>query len=171
MVVGFLLSLVTTFGYVGIFFASLIGNASIILPLPSAVLIFLGGKFLNPLVVGIVAAVGGSIGELTAYALGAGGGYLAKKRKNKKEIRKMKKKNSDWFVRANKWFKNHNGFVIVFIFSVLPLPHDVIGIICGAIKYDVKKFFLATLLGRLIMYTIIAYAGFYGLDIIMNYFS
>jgi membrane protein YqaA with SNARE-associated domain len=172
MVMAFLLGLVNTFGYLGIFLASLIGNASIILPLPSAIFIFIGGKFLNPFLVGIVAAIGGAIGELTAYALGAGGGGLFKKGKGKRknEIKKMKKKEGGWFIRANKWFQSHNGFLIVFIFSVLPLPHDVIGIICGAIRYDIKKFFIATLLGRLVMYTFIAYAGYYGLGFAANYF-
>ena len=164
MVAEFFISLVQTLGYAGVFMASLLGNASIIFPLPSAIFIFIGGKFLNPLLVGIVAAVGGSIGEMTAYGLGMGGNYFAKKQKKNKKY-------SEWFKRGNRWFKHHNGFLIVFVFSVIPLPHDVIGILCGAIRYDAKKFFLATLIGRVIMYTAIAYAGFYGLGAVTNYFS
>ncbi len=164
MVAEFFLGLIAAFGYAGVFLASLIGNASIILPLPSAIIIFFAGKILDPLLVGVVAAIGGAIGEMTAYALGAGGNYLAEKKKMAR-----KKGLAAWFTRGNAWFRKHNGFLIVFAFSVVPLPHDVIGIICGAIKYDWKKFFAATLLGKIILYTAIAYAGFYGVEFFMNF--
>jgi membrane protein DedA with SNARE-associated domain len=166
----FLISLVYAFGYLGLFAASLIGSASVILPVPIFLLIFVAGSLLNPLLVGIIAGIGSAIGELTSYAVGLGGRKLLDKGKKKKKPAKAEGA-SKWFMRAEAWMKKRGGFVVIFIFAVTPLPDDVIGIICGGIKYDIKKYFIACLLGKLILSLFIAYAGFYGVGWILNYLN
>ncbi|HLD85636.1 MAG TPA: DedA family protein, partial [archaeon] len=64
MVAEFLIALIQTFGYLGVFLAMLIVNASVFLPLPGFVIIVAAAAFLNPLLVGVAAALGGAIGEL-----------------------------------------------------------------------------------------------------------
>src|SRR3712207_5243916 len=64
------------YGYAGIFLVTLIGNASLVLPAPAFLAAFAGGGVFNPLVVGIVAAGGATLGELTGYLAGASGGGL-----------------------------------------------------------------------------------------------
>ena len=67
-----IVGLVHTFGYLGVFLASLIGSATIILPVPSFALVIAAGSQLDPLWVGIISGAGAAIGELTGYGLGYG---------------------------------------------------------------------------------------------------
>jgi len=55
------------YGYLGTFFLSMFTNATIILPMPSILMIIPLGATFNPLYIGLVAGVGGAIGEMTAY--------------------------------------------------------------------------------------------------------
>ncbi|MFC2143581.1 YqaA family protein [Candidatus Aenigmatarchaeota archaeon] len=159
MVVEFIISMVYSMGYFGLFLASLISSASVILPVPGFLIVITAGTFLNPFLVGIVAAIGAAIGELTAYGVGFAG---------EKAFLKLKKK-KNWkreFERAEKWFEKHSGFFVVIVFAATPLPFDAIGIFCGVVKYDIKKFFIATLIGKLIANIALAYLGFLGITII-----
>ncbi len=168
MVLEFLLGLVHAFGYLGVFLGSLIGSASIFLPVPSFLFVFLAGKLLDPFWVAIVSGFGSAIGELTAYGIGLGIIYgkkkLSKKRKRKKGGRK-------WLEKIKQSFHGRYGFFLIIIFAATPLPDDIIGLYCGAIKYSIRKFFIATLVGKIILGFLLAYSGFYSLDALANYFS
>lgn len=148
--------LTETWGYLGIFIVNFVGSATIFLPFPAFLITFTAAAFLNPWLVGIISGVGSAIGELTGYALGRGGGKLLDK--HQKKILK----------RTERWTKKHGVFPVIFLFALTPLPDDIIGIIAGVIKYDIKYFFLATVLGKIILYTAIAWAGFYGINSIMG---
>ena len=163
----FLISLVVSLGYLGVFLASLIGSASIFLPLPSFLIVTAAGTTLNPVLVGIAAGFGSAIGELVGYAIGLG--LLYGKRKVSKRPAKKAKQNKYYKI-VKSWFSKKRGPAIIFIFALTPLPDDVVGVVCGAIKYDVKKFFLATLAGKIILHVALAYAGLYGIDIIRSIF-
>jgi membrane protein DedA with SNARE-associated domain len=146
-------------GYLGIFLVSLIGNASIILPVPSFIIVFTFGAILNPWLVGIVGAAGATIGELTGYFLGRGG-RRALRKKYGKQIRM-----------AEKWIEKYSIFLVIVVFSATPLPSDVAGALAGVVKYDMRKFLLATFMGRTIAYLILAFAGFYGLNYVLGLFG
>jgi len=146
------LILVQTFSYLGIFFVSMIASAGIIFPIPGFAVIFAAGAALHPLGIGIAAGIGAAIGELTGYGLG----WSSKKiliKKYKKQLEEIKE-----------LFKKWGGSFIIFLFAVLPLPFDIIGIFCGNIGWGIKRFFIITLLGKIIKYSIVAYAGFYTFD-------
>ena len=151
--------LVTTYGYLGIFLISLISYASIILPLPSSIFVFGAGAVLNPTLVGLVAAVGSAIGEISGYVVGLGGRKVIE--------RKWKKSIGD----VEKLFQKYGGFLIIIIFGATPLPDDIVGIFAGTIKYPFKKYFIATLIGKLILNLALAYSGFYGISWVLNMFS
>jgi membrane protein YqaA with SNARE-associated domain len=142
-------------GYVGIFLVSLVSNASIILPLPNIVFVFALGAVLNPWLLGLVAGAGAALGETTGYVLGRGG------------RKAVKGKEWKWLKRAEKWAKSRGMFPVVFIFAASPLPDDVTGILCGMIKYDFRKFLLASLLGKVVFHVAVAWAGFYGLQYVL----
>lgn len=144
-------SFAETWGYLGIFAISFIGNASIIFPLPSAIIVFAFGSILNPWLLGLSAGIAAALGELTGYFLGRGGGKL------------LNKKQKKIFEKTRKWAEKHGIFPIIILFAAAPLPDDITGILAGIMKYDVKKFLAATLIGKLIFYTILAWAGFYGM--------
>lgn len=143
-------SIAETWGYTGIFFVSLIGNATIILPVPSQIIVMYFGSVLNPWVVGVIAGIGAGIGELTGYALGRGGKRIIEK-KHEKLLRSIKI-----------WFEKIGMFPLLIFFAMTPLPDDVTGILGGMIRYDIKKFLLAVTMGKVILHVVIAWAGFYG---------
>ena len=154
----FLEALVLSHGYLGAFLTGFLSSFTLFIPSPAFFVIFLLGSKLNPLLLGISAGLGSAIGEMVSYFAGYGVTVIAKKyRKNLNGIRKS--------------FHRYKPTVVIFIFAATPLPFDLVGILCGAIRYDKKKFFLATLAGKLVKFTFIAYAGFYSVEWIVNYFK
>ncbi|MBU0953078.1 MAG: VTT domain-containing protein [Nanoarchaeota archaeon] len=153
-------SLIGTYGYVGLFAVNLIGSATIILPLlPGFLFVFAFGATLDPWLIALSAGAGAALGELTGYAVGKGGGAV------------LEWKHNSWLKRAEKWSNSHGIFPVIFIFAATPLPADVIGILAGVIDYDVKRFLLASFLGKFVQFAILAWAGFYSLSWILPYFG
>jgi len=141
---------VHAWGYLGLFAVSLIGNASLFFPVPSYAVVVAAGAFMNPWLVGIVTGLGAAIGELVGYGIGYGGSK-AIERKHKKLLGK-----------ANSWAERHGMFSVILLFAATPLPDDVIGLLAGAIKYSAKRFFAATLTGKIIAHVALAWTGVFG---------
>lgn len=155
----FFVSLIETYGYFGIFLVSLTEASTIVFPLPFSIIIFTAGAILNPFLVGLSAGLGASIGEFTGYVLGFGGRKVIEKR-YKKDIRK-----------AEKLFQKYGGFLVIILFAATPLPDDIVGILGGTLNYPLKKFFIAVLIGKIILNLALAYGGFYGIKWILQIFS
>lgn len=64
------------FGYVGIFLASLLTNASLLLPVPGVLITSAMGAVFNPLLVALAAGGGATIGEISGYLAGFSGREL-----------------------------------------------------------------------------------------------
>jgi len=146
------------YGYLGVFLINLIASLTIIFPLPAAAFVFGLGAVLNPFLIGLASGVGAAIGEFTGYGLGIGSRKILKK-KWKRQIDE-----------TQKLFAKYGGFFVIFIFAATPLPDDIAGIVAGIFKYPVKKYFLAVLIGKIVLNVVIAYAGFYGIKEILGYF-
>jgi len=159
VVLEFFQYLISAYGYLGIFLISLISYASIIFPIPSSIFVFGSGAVLDPLLVGISAALGSAIGEVSGYVLGLGG---------RKVIGKKWKKTID---STEKLFQKYGGFLIIILFGATPLPDDIVGIFAGTVRYPFKKYFVATLIGKLILNLVLAYSGFYGIRWILDVFA
>ena len=151
--------LIGALGYLGLFLASLISTSTVIFPLPGYILIFIFGGILNPWFVALFSAFGAALGEGVSYGLGRGGGYIFKKKQEK------------YFLRAKEWFNKNRGFAVIVIFAATPLPFDVVGIISGTLNYNLKKFLLATFLGKLIAALALSFGGFYSIKWILNVFN
>lgn len=151
--------LIQTLGYLGLLIVGLIGSATIFLPLPIAVLVFIFGGILNPLLVAFFSALGCAFGELTGYGLGRGGNKVLKKKYER--VLKI----------GERWFEKGKGFFCIFFFAATPLPFDIVGLLGGMFNYSIKKFILASFLGKLIMNLILAFGGFYGINWILNIFK
>ncbi|MEM7825621.1 MAG: VTT domain-containing protein [Candidatus Aenigmatarchaeota archaeon] len=135
------------FSYPAILFLSFLGTSTIFLPLPIYLVIFFSKELgLHPFLVGLSAGIGSTLGEFTGYGLGYGG-------------RKLIKKKSKWLKTAEQWFKK-NGFITILIFALTPLPDDIVGIIGGITKYDIKKFFIASFIGKTFLCLAISYLGY-----------
>lgn len=151
--------IIQTLGYPGLFFVNLISCSSVFFPLPGYLLVFIFGGILNPFWVAFFSSLGAAFGELVSYGVGRGGGYI------------LKQKQEKYFEKGNEWFKRGKGFWAVIIFAATPLPFDVIGLLAGIFSYSPKKFILATFLGKMMVYSILAFGGFYGINWILNIFK
>jgi membrane protein YqaA with SNARE-associated domain len=67
-------------------------------------------------------------------------------------------------------FEKYGGFLALIIFAATPLPDDIAGIIAGFLKYDLKRFFAAVLIGKVIFHLVLAYGGYYGINSLLKYF-
>jgi len=148
---------VSKWGYIGIFLVSLVSSASILLPIPNFILIFTFGSTLNPFLVALLASAGSTIGETTGYILGLGGKEILEK-KYRRQLKRMKK-----------MFEKYGSIVWIIILGASPLPDDIAGVFCGVIKYDFKKYFIATFIGKFILYLILAYSGHYSIGWVLDY--
>jgi len=132
-------------GYSGIFFISLAGNASIVLPTPAPLAAFAGGSIFNPFVAGLIAALGAAFGELSSYLVGLSGMPLV-------ENREAYQKVSGWMARY--------GYRAIFVLAVVPTPlFDIAGILAGAMRLSLPRYFLVTLAGKIIKFVTIALLG------------
>jgi membrane protein YqaA with SNARE-associated domain len=152
-------SIALAYGYLGVFLINAIASATIFFPLPAFALTFALGAVLNPWLLGLSAGLGSAIGELTGYLLGYGGQEALKKRYRK------------WLNRANAFAQKRGMFPAILLIAASPIPTDIVGILAGVAKYSPKKFFLAMAIGKIIKYTLIAWAGFYGLRWIAGLFG
>ena len=133
------------YGYAGVFLISLLGNATVVLPVPSLAIVFAGGGVLNPLLVGLVAGLGEPIGELTGYLAGYGGSAVLPK--------------GDRTVRM-RGFMERRGMLTIFVLSAIPNPlFDLAGMTAGVLHFPVHKFLIACWLGKTLKAVLIAYLG------------
>lgn len=135
-------------GYLGAFLIGLIGNATVILPMPSLLLLFALGVTFNPVLIGVVGAAGGTFGELTGYAVGLSGHYMVG---NNRMLRL-----------ARLWMKRW-GSLALFVFALVPvLPMDVAGIAAGMVRFKIWKFLVAVFLGKAILYALVTLGSVWG---------
>lgn len=133
------------YGVFGIFIISILGNATVIIPAPVILSAFVGGSIYNPVIVGLVVALGATIGELTGFMAGVGGQAVITEGKYYKTVEK-------WMTKS--------GFLTIFVLAAIPNPlFDLAGIFAGATGYPIKKFLLATFLGKSVKFLTVALLG------------
>lgn len=138
-------------GYPALFIVSLVGNASVILPLPVILAVCSGGAFLNPLLAGIVGGIGTALGETTGYLAGFSGSALAQR--------------SRVFQRIHPWVRRR-GWIVVLAFALFPNPlFDIVGLAAGALRMPLWQFLPATLAGKTIRSIGVAFACSLGYDL------
>ena len=138
------------FGYAGLFLVVFLSSSTVLIPFISIEpLIFFAGSLLDPVAVGLVAGFASGLGEMIGYYSGRLG-------------EKIIFRERQWGPRTDLFksrFKKF-GFFAVFFFAAIPLvPYDVVGLYCGAMKYDIRKFFVATLVGKTIRTLALAIVG------------
>jgi membrane protein YqaA with SNARE-associated domain len=158
--VGWLESFARQYGYLGIFLISLLGSTSVIIPIPSSVVIFIlaGQPTFDPLFIAVAAGAGAAIGELSGYLIGLGGRrVIGEKYKKKMDI-------------LTKLFKRF-GPIVIFVFALTPLPDDLLFIPLGVMRYKILHAFIPALLGKFVSNLIIAYAGRLSIEVIRDIFG
>ena len=133
------------FGYAGVFTIMLVSNATVILPAPSWLFVLATSNALNPVLLGLVAAIGASIGELTGYLAGYAGRDTIE--------------NRFWYRRVVRLMARYGAWIIV-ILGAIPNPiFDVAGIAAGALRVPAWKFLAAAIVGKTIRFVLLALLG------------
>ncbi|NJN16305.1 MAG: VTT domain-containing protein [Oscillochloris sp.] len=136
-----------SFGYLGAFGSAALANATVLVPVPYYPLLLRLSQSFNPFGVGLAAAAGSVIGELTAYYVGRSGrGVFARTRFYTWVHRQL----------SHPW----RAPFALFMLSAPPTPlFDVAGLLAGALGIRLWIFMLATFLGRLVRMAIVVLFG------------
>lgn len=142
------------YGYLGAFVISIIFNATLILPAGNMLIqMTLGATMLNPVLLGVVSGGGAAIGEITGYVAGRSGrGLIARSR---------------MYTRIEEWVRKW-GVLTIFVFSIVPVVFDLVGIAAGALRVPFWKFFIACMLGRIVLYVIMICLASQGYEWILS---
>lgn len=133
------------YGYPAVFLVSLLSSATVVLPAPGFALVAAAGSTLNPISVAVVAGLGASLGELTAYVAGTSGQGVVK--------------DQPLYRRLEAWMRR-SGALVLFVLAAVPNPiFDVGGLIAGALSLPVWHFILATWLGKSLRFAFVAGFG------------
>ncbi len=144
-------------GYIGLFFISIIGNATLFIPAPVFVMACAAGLVYGPIGVGLVAGAGSAIGEMTGYMAGAGGKAFIPQGRLYEQLHR---------------FMQRHGMLAIFLLAAIPNPiFDVGGIIAGVLQMKAWKFLLATALGKSIRLGVTAWACQSGLPLLQQLFK
>ena len=142
------LETLATTAYLVVFIVTLVSNAAVFVPVALHISIILAAadKW-NPAIVALVASVGGTLGEITAYYAG----YLGK--------RVIHLENTPGYNRLVSWMKRYGPWGI-FLISLQPiLPVDIAGLLAGVSKLPLWKFLLPCWPGKIIKYLLLCYLG------------
>ncbi len=135
-------------GLLGIFLINLFASATIFLPAPGIASVVAGGALYPPLLVGLVAALGASFGDMLSYFLGRAGTHVVLNHTQYKFYEKFKK-----------FFSRFAG-PLIFLFAFIPNPvFDAIGILAGATEYPPIRYFLIMFGGRFARNILLALLG------------
>jgi membrane protein DedA with SNARE-associated domain len=142
------LNQIAAYGYVGVFLARAISNATIFVPVPGLfVALAAGGCGLDPLLIGLSGGLGAAVGEMTGFLAGYGGSAIIEEKPNR--VTRV----------LAPWFQRYGAFA-VFGFAVVPNPiFDAGGIIAGVLRMAPWQFFLAAAAGNIIKTAYIAHFG------------
>lgn len=148
-----------TYGYPGIFLLSVLANATVILPAPGIAIVFAMAATgaLSPIGIALAAGLGATVGEFSGYLAGFSGQVLLE--------------NTKVYEQVMRWMRS-NGPLTIFLLAAIPNPlFDVAGIVAGAIRMPLAKFFFASLSGKILKMLFFAYAGLYSLEWVLRLMS
>ncbi len=146
------------YGYLGAFLLSVLFNATVVLPLGAIGIVLALGTVpsLDPVLVGLAGGVGAAIGEITGYMAGYSGRGIVQR--------------SQRYAQVEGWVRRW-GPLAIFVFSVVPLAFDLVGIAAGVLRFPFWKFFILCWLGRTILYIATAVFGALGWAKMMPWFG
>ncbi|UCG44605.1 MAG: VTT domain-containing protein [Candidatus Bathyarchaeota archaeon] len=146
------------YGYLGVFLISVVGTASIVVPIPYALFIYGLATVLDPFLLAVAGGLGSAVGELSGYLFGYYGHRM---------ISKERRRRMEFMIR----FLDHYGPIAVFLFALTPLPDDILFIPLGMMRFSFLKVFIPCVLGKTSMCFIVAYSGRYSVEFIRNLFG
>lgn len=156
---------VARFGLLGVLIVAFIAGSTFSLtgiPVPYWLFVFtLPGVIaeewgvLAPVWVGLIAALGASLGQLLTFMIGYGGRGISQTLTNRI--------NSRLYDRAIDWAQRRGSLAVFLMSAVFNPLHLPMTIAIATLRYPPHKFFIFCFLGTAIKSLAIAFAGFYGL--------
>lgn len=146
-------AIMTTYGYLGIFFVSFFGSLIVFMPMPYFILVVWASINLtfDPTLIGIISAVGATIAKMIIFQAS----YTGSKLLSKTTENRLKP-----FMRL----VSRYGGIAAFLAALTPLPDDLIYIPLGLARYSLIKFTFFTLAGKIIFTTAIAWGARLSID-------
>ncbi|MBI2329609.1 MAG: VTT domain-containing protein [Chloroflexi bacterium] len=116
---------------------------------------------LAPVWVGVMSALGATLGHLPTFLIGYGGGRLSQ--------RINAKVNNRFYIRAMEWAKTHGSWAVFAMSAVFNPIHLPMTLAIGALRFPPPKFFLFSLLGNIVKSLFIAFGGYFGLTTLFRF--
>ena len=143
------------YGYLGAFLISILGGATIIIPVPMLAVVFaLGGVMKYTWAVGLSASLGEVVGAFIIYMTGYGSGqalYSSKHGKIQSAYDKLM------------GLMERRGSLTLFILSAVVNPFFYpAALAAGAMRFGIRKYFLICFVGKTIKAMTVVYAGYWG---------
>ncbi len=137
--------------YLSTFALSIFGSFTVILPMPYliSIITILLVLPINPIVLSIFAALGSSIGELSAWLLGRSFAQVVDEETYENKIKGLEA-----------LIQKGYGFWLIFLFAATPLPDDLLLIALGMQKYSLKNTLVPAFIGKLLMVLSLAFTVF-----------
>ncbi len=184
------------YGYAGGFLVSILGGITVI-PVPSLLVIFtlgrvlkpvFGPEYVGPVYVGLVSGFGEALGGITVYLTGAGVETIWSRFRSKEQAFERRlgldgdavepvksqfwSKGESFYNRLVDWVGGWGGSWIVFIASAIPIsPFYFAGLAAGSLRMGLARFFLVSWAGKTIRGLFIAFAGYWGLYFLPQWFG
>jgi len=144
------------YGYLGAFLISILGGATIIVPVPMLAVVFALGRVMeHTWLVGLANGLGETLGALTIYMTGYGGGSAF--------YYSTHGKLHDAYERLIGLMERRGSLTLFLLAAVLNPFFYPAALAAGALRFGLKKYFLITLVGKTIKGMTVAYAGYWGL--------
>jgi membrane protein YqaA with SNARE-associated domain len=162
------LSAFQNYGYLGAFLISVFGGATIIIPIPMTPVVFALGAimkpdfapYMGPVFVGLAAGLGETVGGLSIYMTGYGGGTALQ------DMKEGKVKSA--YLRMVSWVERR-GSLALFILSAVVNPFFYpAALAAGALRFGIWRFTFICLIGKTIKGITVAAAGYWGLGGILR---
>ena len=144
------------YGYLGALLISILGGATIIVPVPMLAVIFALGRVMEyTWLVGIANGLGETVGALTIYMTGYGGGSV---------IYNHTQGRLQSYYEKLIQLMERRGWLILFVLAAVLNPFFYpAALAAGALRFGTKRYLLITCAGKIIKGMTIAYAGYWGL--------
>lgn len=146
----------SAYGYLGDFIISFLAVVAVLVPVPSILVVFTLGAVLNPILVGLIAGAGETLGSMMVYMMGLS------------SVRAFHALDHGVMERFRTWIKTRGAFsvfVMSAIFNPLFYPFTAIA---GMMHFGWWRFMILCLAGKSLKNLLVAGAGFYGMGALLD---
>jgi len=138
------------YGYFGSFIISIASNLILFVPIPYLIIIFALSTVLDPWLLGLVSAIGATVGKVIIYYIGRSGRRILKDSQKKK-------------LEFARLIMEKYGSLAIFIMAATPVPDDILYIPLGMMRFNLIRFFTFTLMGKIVLTLLISLGGHYSI--------